>query len=227
MRDGYDTNPINQLPAVVWLLALPVVAMEIVLFLGQRGLAGGAEAVGWRLDALQRFAFSPGALRAMWEAGYWPPQEAMRFVTYPFVHGGLTQALFAGVIILALGKFVGEVFRPWALILVFFASAIAGALAYAAIPGVTAALFGAFPAAYGLIGAFTFILWARLGASGDNRYRAFSMIGILMGVQIAFGLFYGGLEWVADLAGFATGFALSFVVSPGGWQAAVARMRRR
>ncbi|MEY4697689.1 MAG: hypothetical protein RIT14_2117, partial [Pseudomonadota bacterium] len=39
--------------------------------------------------------------------------------------------------------------------------------------------------------------------------------------------FGGGYEWVADLAGFATGFALSFVVSPGGWRRVVAKLRQR
>jgi membrane associated rhomboid family serine protease len=37
----------------------------------------------------------------------------------------------------------------------------------------------------------------------------------------------GGLEWVADLAGFATGFILSFAVSPGGWGRVRDKLRQR
>lgn len=228
MRDGFDNSPLNELPAVVWLLVLPVAAMEIVVSAGKSGLVGGPEAVGWRLDALQRFAFSPDILKWMLETGSSPAEHVMRFVTYLFVHGSPTHAIFAGVFILALGKFVGEVFRAWAVLAVFFAAGIVGALAYSAIPEVQIPLFGAYPGVYGLIGAFTFILWARLGAAHANRYRAFTLIGFLMGIQLLFGLLFGGrLDWVADLAGFATGFALSFVVSPGGWAAVVARMRQR
>jgi len=44
-----------------------------------------------------------------------------------------------------------------------------------------------------------------------------------MGAQLVFGLLFGlQNDWVADLAGFACGFGLSFFVSPGGWM----RMRK-
>jgi len=47
-------------------------------------------------------------------------------------------------------------------------------------------------------------------------------------VQLLFGvLFGGGTEWVADLAGFAVGFALSFLVAPGGIDRLRAMMRQR
>jgi len=228
MRDGYDTSPINPLPPVIWALALPIVAMEAVLGAGGAGLAGGPEAVGWRLDAIQRFAFSPEVVKWMWATGQWPPEHVMRFVTYPFAHGSLTQALFVLVFLLALGKMVAEVFSAFAVVLIFFGAAIAGALAFTAIPGVTQPLIGGYPPVYGLIGAFTFILWARLGAANANRARAFSLIGFLLGIQLVFALIFGGSwDWVADVAGFATGFALSFLVVPGGWAALRDRIRHR
>ncbi|WP_415184086.1 rhomboid family intramembrane serine protease [Phaeovulum sp.] len=228
MRDGYDTSPINPLPPVVWALALPVVAMEVVLGLGQSGLAGGALAVGWRLDALQRFSFAPGILRAMIEAGQFPASQMVRFVTYPFVHMSFTHALLVLVFILALGKMVGEVFRGWAVLTVFFGSAIVGALAYTAVPGMSQPLIGGYPAVYGLVGAFTWILWTRLGMVNANRARAFTLIGFLLGIQLVFGLLFGGQPyWIAELSGFVTGFALSFIVAPGGWGKAVERLRRR
>ena len=142
----------------------------------------------------------------------------MRLVTYPFVHVNFTHALFVVVILLAMGKMVGEVFRWWAVLVVFFAAAIVGALAYTRCPALQAPLIGGYPPVYGLIGAFTFLLWVNLAAVGANKYRAFTLIGFLLGIQLLFGLvFGGGWDWVADLAGFATGFLLSFVVSPGGW----------
>jgi membrane associated rhomboid family serine protease len=97
-----------------------------------------------------------------------------------------------------------------------------------AVPGNAAPLFGGYPAVYGLIGAFTFLLWVNLAAVGANKYRAFSFIGFLLGIQLVFGLFFGGgYEWVADLAGFVCGFLLSFVVSPGGWGRVLAKVRQR
>lgn len=228
MQTDHNAPPLNPLPWVVWALALPIVALEVVVNLGQRGLAGGPEAIGWRLDAMERFAFSPDLMRRMIDAGEYPPEALMRLVTYPLVHPAFTSALFAVVMLLALGKMVGEVFRPWAVLAVFFGSSVGAALVYAAVPTIQQPLFGAFPPVYGLIGAFTFLLWVRLAAVGANRYRAFTMIGFLMGIQLLFGvLFGGGVEWVADLAGFGIGFLLSFVVSPGGWRHVMARLRRR
>jgi membrane associated rhomboid family serine protease len=220
--------PINPLPPIVWLLALPVIAMEVVVSLGASGFVGGQAGIGWRLDAVQRFAFSPEYLRRMYEAGMWPTDGLMRLVSYPLVHVTTTQAIFAVVFLLALGKFVGEVFRWWAVLVVVFGAAVAAAVVYAAVPFVTAPLVGAFPPVYGLIGAFTFILWTNLGRSGGNRMRAFALIGMLLAVQLVFGLLFGGgTEWIADIAGFAAGFLLSFVVSPGGWARVMGKLRAR
>lgn len=228
MREGFDTSPVNDLPPVVWLLVLPVAGIEAVLALAGAGYVGGPDAVGWRLDLLERFAFSPPILHWMAENSIWRAEHLLRFFSYMFVHGSTTHAVFAAVFLLALGKFTAEVYRAPAVLAVFFGAGLAGALAYAAIPGIEAPLFGAYPGAYGLIGAFTFILWARLGESGANRYRAFTLIGVLLGIQLIFGLLFGGgYDWVADLVGFAAGFGLSFLVSPGGWKAAMARLRQR
>lgn len=227
MRPGYDQPPVNPLPPVVWLILLPVVAMELVLSAGTFGLAGGQEGIGWRAEALQRFALSPLMLDQMWQAGQVSPDYLMRFLSYPLVHGNLTHAVFASVFILALGKFVGEVFRGWAVLVVFLGAVIAGGLAYSLVPGLKVALYGAYPGAYGLIGAFTFILWARLGAEHAQRGRAFSLIGFLLGIQLLFGALFGGApDWIADLAGFGAGFLLSFLVAPGG-PAHVLRMIRQ
>ncbi len=217
MRPGYDETPLNPLPPVVWLILLPIVAMEVVLSAGGLGLAGGQAGIGWRSEALQRFALSPVMLDQMWQAGQVSSDYLMRFVTYAFVHGNLTHAVFAAVFILALGKFVGEVFRGWAVAVVFLGAVLAGGLAYSLVPGLQVALYGAYPGAYGLIGAFTYILWAKLGAHHAHRGRAFSLIGFLLGIQLLFGALFGGApDWIADLAGFGAGFSLSFLVAPGG-----------
>jgi membrane associated rhomboid family serine protease len=228
MQRDPNAPPLNPLPPVVWALALPIIALEVVAGLGASGLGGGPEAVGWRLEAIQRFAFSPDLMRRMIAQSTFPPAEVLRVVTYPFVHFSFTHALFVVVILLAIGKMVGEVFRWWAVLAVFFGAAIVGALAYTLIPGLRAPLVGGYPAVYGLIGGFTFLLWVNLAAVGANKYRAFTLIGFLLGIQLLFGLIFGGgWEWVADLSGFAAGFLLSFIVSPGGWARVRDKLRQR
>jgi len=229
MDQDHNAAPINPLPPIIWLLALPLIAMELVLTLAERGLVGGAQAVGWRLQAVERFGMYPELLRHQWETGGYPPEELYRLISYPLVHGGFTHAIFSVVMLLALGKMVGEIFRWWSVLVVVLGASIAGGLAYGLlVPGIRAPLIGAYPPVYGLIGAFTFLLMTNLAQRGANKYRAFSFIGLLLCVQLLFGVLFGtNWDWVADLAGFAAGFLLSFVVSPGGFRRVVQMIRQR
>lgn len=224
-----NASPLNPLPPIVWVLALPLIAMELVLSLAERGLVGGAQGVGWRLQAVERFGLFPELVKHQWEIGGAPVEELHRLVSYTLVHGSFTHAIFAVVMLLALGKWVAEVFRWWAVLIVVLGSAAAGAIAYGLlIPDLRAPLIGAYPAVYGLIGAFTFMIFTNLSRVGANKYRAFSLIGALLFFQFVFGVLFGaGWDWVADVAGFAAGFVVSFVVSPGGFQRVLDQLRQR
>lgn len=228
MQTGHDESPLNPVPTVIWALLLPMLAAEILFQLGAAGLVGGPEAVGWRLGAMQDYGFFGQLLPLIAERGGAPAHVLIRFVSYAFINASFTQFLFVAVFLLALGKMVASVFRPWAVLVVFLGSAIVGALTYGLIMGDRAVLIGGFPAIYGLIGAFTFILWMNLAYLGANPYRAFTLIGALLGIQLLFGILFGAApDWIAEVAGFVAGFALSIVVSPGGWARILARLRQR
>lgn len=228
MSSDPNASPVNPLPPVVILLFFAIAGVEIVFFLGERGILGGPEAVGWRFNALQRYAFHDGVLVNIVERGRYTADDLIRFVSYSFVHASFTQTVFVCVFLLALGKLVGEVFGQLATLTIFLTSAAMGALAYGVLLDERVALIGGFPAVYGLIGAFTFTLWLKLGALGENQFRAFTLIGFLMGIQLLFGLLFGGTrDWVADIAGFVTGFVSCFLLAPGAWQALLARLRQR
>jgi len=224
----YGTEPpLNPLPPVVWALALPMIVLEGLLQLADAGLAGGAEGIGWRITVVNRMAFSPELMGWMWETGRWMPAELARLVAFAFVHVSLMHAAFAVVFVLALGKFCAEVFRPAAIAAIFLGSSAGAALIYTGF-GQVVPLVGGYPGAFGLIGAFTFLLWLRLGAGGGASWRAFSLIGMLMLVRLIFGIFFGvGPDWIADLAGFAVGFGLSFLLVPGRPKRLMARLRER
>ncbi len=228
MSSNPNVSPVNPIPPVVLALVIVIVGIELVFQMGARGFVGGPEAVGWRLSALQRYAFSGDIMDWMLANNRWPMEHVIRFLSYLFVHVGFAHMLFVVVFLLALGKMVGEIFHPLAVLVVFFGSALAGALAYGLILDDPMPLIGGYPAVYGLIGAYTFLLWVRLAATGENQMRAFLLIGLLMAVQLIFGLLFGGgNDWLADLAGFCAGFALSFVVSPGGWGRVMDKLRQR
>ncbi|MCP5038257.1 MAG: rhomboid family intramembrane serine protease [Rhodobacteraceae bacterium] len=223
-----DASPVNPLPPIVVALALIIVAIELVFQAGSAGLAGGPEATGWRISALETYGFREPLFNWMVENRQFRWQFTYGILTYPFVNYSFTGVVFSVVFILALGKMVGEIFSSLAFLLVFFGASIVGALAYGLVWDTSIVLFGAMPGAYGLIGAYSFLLWTNLAGTGNNPLRAFTLISLLMGLQLVWGLlFAGSLGWVADLAGFVTGFGLSFVVSPGGWHQLVRKIRQR
>jgi membrane associated rhomboid family serine protease len=223
-----DESPINPLPPVVVALALLIFGVELALQAGARGFAGGPDGIGWRLETIRAYAFSGPVLDWMIDTGRWPPEHLKRFVTYPFVHFSFTHTAMVLVFLLALGKMVGEVFGTWAVLVVFFLSAFVGALAYGLVLDEALPLTGGYPAVYGLIGSYTFMLWINLTGTGNTRMRAFTLIGFLMGIQLIFGLLFGAnKDWLADIFGFATGFFVSFLLVPGVWDRIRERLRNR
>lgn len=226
--NGGFEPPVNPIPPVIILLTLMIALVEGTMTLAEAGFVGGPRGLGWRLAALQDYGFSPAVLDWIMTRGDYSFDLIKRFVTYPFIHGSFTQALFAGALLLALGKFVGDVFRTLPTLIVFFGSAIGGALVFGVLAGGTSPLFSAFTPLYGMIGAYTYVVWLSLGQSGQNQLKAFQMIGFLLGIQLVFGLIFGaGQMWIAEVAGFVFGFGLSVVCAPGGWTALLAKLRTR
>lgn len=227
MHDHKEAPPVNPLPPVVVVLFLAIALPEAVFGLGAQGLVGGPEAVGWRLAAVQAYAFSGDIFDWMVTNGRWLPEHLLRFVTFSFVHTGFTSALFAAVLLLALGKLVGETMGQVAVLVLFFGGAIFGALVYGLLLNDPNWLIGGFPAVYGLIGGYSFVMWQSLSARGEQQLRAFSLIAILMGLQLIWGIFFDvGNGWVADLAGFVFGFGASAALVPGGIARVLAALRR-
>lgn len=226
-HEPVNQPPINPLPPVVAALFLVIAGIELTFQMGARGVVGGPQAVGWRLDAIQTYAFSGDIFDWMLANNIWPISEVIRFVSYPFVQGSFSHALFVGVMLLALGKWVGEVMGGVRTLALFLVASVLGALAYGLLLNDPVPLIGGFPGVYGLIGGFTYLLWRRLGEAGAPQARAFALIGMLMGIRLVFALMYGAdSTWLADFAGFGGGFALSILLAPGGWQAFLTRIRR-
>ncbi|MDG4647217.1 rhomboid family intramembrane serine protease [Roseibacterium sp. SDUM158017] len=226
--ENHNVSPFNALPPVVVALAAVIAGLEVLFQLATAGVLGGQGGIGWRLAAIQDYAVLDEVVDWMLANGRYPPDQLLRFLTYPLIHGGFVHAAFVVVFVLAIGKMVAEVFSPLAFVTVFWISAIVGALGYTLLLDSPYPLIGGYPGVYGLIGAFTFLMWVDASRRGDSRMRAFGLIGALLAIQLLFGVIQGDFGSVtADLSGFVAGFLLSFVVSPGGWRRALDRLRQR
>lgn len=227
-------RPINAIPPVVMALTLLIVGIECVFQLAENGLIGGPRAVGWRLQAVQDYGFSPAVLDRMMTNGDYSLNILRRFVTYPFLNMQLTQVAFCAALTLALGKFVGEYFGGAKVLFLYLFTSIVGAIVYGLLVSGRFPLIGGFTPVYGLIGAYTYVLWLRLGEAGENQLLAFRLIGVLLLIQLIYGIMIGFFfetppppAWIAELAGFFAGFGISVLLAPGGWAAFVNRMRQR
>ena len=230
-HEDHNAPPVNPLPPVVWVFSLAIAAIELVLQGAERGFIGGPEGIGWRIEAFTSYAFFDTVFSWMMETGRYPFEHMIRFVSYAFVHANFGHTVFAFVMLLAIGKMVAEAFSQTIFIVIFVLSTIVGAITYGLFLDTSTPLIGAFPAVYGMIGSLTFMLWIKAKVEGTNQFRAFSLIGFLMGIQLFFKLVFGGSDdWVADIGGFVTGLLLSFLLAPGeitGIADVLKRIRRR
>lgn len=229
MQDSPPHSPLNPLPGIVWMLMIPVIGVEGTLILAENGLLAGisAGAQGWRLTLITYAGFSAELQYWMWQTGQTPLHAVVRYFSYPFIHVGPLHAGFVAVLLAALGKSVAAGMRAAAMLGLILASVVGGAVAFGALAAADGWLIGAYPAVFGLIGAFTWQGWA-IARDRAAQLRAFGLIATLLLARLGFGLILetGGL-WIADLAAFAVGFALTPVLMPGGAARALATLRRR
>lgn len=225
---NHNASPFNAIPPVVVALVVAIVGIELVFQAGASGLAGGPEGIGWRSEAAGLFGFSDALFEWMRRNSNYPMEGLWRFVTYPFIHYEAIHAIFGAVLLLAMGKFVAERFSSLVVLTIYFGSAIFAAVGYALAFDENGLLIGTYPPVYGLIGAYTWVLLTAYDIAGENRLKAFQLIGFLVAIQLFFNFIGGGgREWVADIFGFVAGFALSIILSPGGMTRAMERLRRR
>ncbi len=233
-NEAPSESPFNALPPLIIALTLLILGIEALFQLAENGFIGGPMGLGWRLEAVNQYGFSPNVLDRMLVAGDYSFGILVRFVTYPFINMALTQVAFCAALTLALGKFTAEFYGSVKVVLLYLITAIVGAVVYGLLVDGQFPLLGGFTPVYGLIGAYTYALWLRLAQAGENQLLAFRLIGFLLLIQLIFGIVAGFLyetpappTWIAELSGFCAGFTLSVLLAPGGWTTFINRMRQR
>lgn len=233
-HDPRPESPFNALPPLIIALTLVILGVEAVFQLAEHGFIGGPAGLGWRFEAVNQYGFWPNIMDRVLVAGDYSFGILVRFVTYPFINNALTQVAFCAALTLALGKFTAEFYGSAKVLILYLFAAVIGAIAYGLLVDGQYPLLGGFTPVYGLIGAYTYALWLRLGRAGENQIRAFRLIGFLLLIQLIFGIVSGLLydvppppTWIAELSGFVAGFTLSVLLAPGGWTTFLDRMRQR
>jgi Rhomboid family. len=116
-----------------------------------------------------------------------------------------------GVILLSLGKVIGEKVGALRTYLLFGASAIAGGAAFGLISMSSGPMIGASGAAFGFLGIWNAWDFQRRKALGLSLRPILNMIlGLAIANLALFVFLQGGLAWEAHLGGYLMGWAAAF-----------------
>ena len=88
MHDPNFEPPVNPLPPLVIVIFLMMAGVEAVLSLGESGIVGGPQAVGWRLALIRDYGFSGQIADWMLANQRWPLSEAVSYthLTLPTIY---------------------------------------------------------------------------------------------------------------------------------------------
>ena len=228
MSDYNGPPVVNPIPAAILVIFSGIILVEATLFFGFLGLSGNPGLAAERLFLIQNYGVPPNLVNWMFETDNFSGEILLRFLIYPFINLSSLSVVFALVLLLALGKMVGEVLSASSVILIWVLSTSCAAFFYSISVVNGQILVGSYPGVYGFVGAYTFVSWITLRlAKKKNQSQAFSLIVALMSVQLIFSFLFGtGELWIADFAGFFVGFFTSFVLIPGGARAVMLILRR-
>ena len=142
-------------------------------------------------------------------------------VTSMFLHGGFAHILCNMISLYYLGSMTEAVFGKGKYLILYFASGIIGGLAYCGwniMTGDTTGAVGASGAIFGLFGAYGYLL---LRESKQNRIfvmkpgtQDLTSYGIMLAINIVFGLTSPGIANEAHIGGMLSGFIIAAIMYP-------------
>ncbi len=198
----------RSVPAVVWALVLASAIPEAVLTGADIGLWGNP---AWRATAYQYGAFWSGLMQA-WQPTY-AGQPLLMFVTYGFLHGGVSHLALNMATLIAFGAVLAPRFGPLSFLVLYALSQIAGGLVFGLLSSDGTPMVGASGAIFGLAGAFLAMTAAQLRQRRLSVAPVLQSTGalILLNVVLWWAM-AGGLAWQAHLGGFIAGAIYALVV---------------
>lgn len=201
-RNDQTHDPLPpQLLALVGLMAL----IELALSAADRGWLGATD---WRQVAFAYGAFWTPVLDGT-VTPLFPGQSFTMFLSHAFLHGGLFHLTMNAVILLSLGKFVSQQAGAWPMLLLFFASAVAGGLGFGLLSATPAPMVGASGAVFGFLGLWQYWEFRIRRRRGLPLRPVFATFGGLVAINVVLAVaLQGALAWQAHLGGYVAGVAL-------------------
>lgn len=169
----------------------------------------------WRPLVYQNGAFWIGLIIG-WQPNY-ALQPYVMFITYAFLHGGLSHLVMNMITLVSLGKALQLRVGQGRLLLIYSVSILGGAIAYGLMGLVRYPMVGASGALFGLVGAW--VVWDISDSMRERPglstlfFAALWPITILIGLNL--GMYWatsGHLAWETHLGGFIAGALVALLL---------------
>lgn len=183
-RGAVSASRADAKPYVSWTL----VGFTVAVFLIQN-------IVGFN-DVIRAYAMQPLAIGVQ--------DEWYRLLTSMFLHGSILHILFNMYVLVVLGPTLERILGHGRFLLLFILSGLGGSIASYWLSAPTTFSVGASGAIFGLMGA--------LLVAGRRLRFDVTMVLILIGINLAIGFIFSGIDWRAHLGGLVTGAALAAVM---------------
>lgn len=202
--------PSGQSRGLLFALILSCVVIEVFLSCGDFGILGSPRL---RAVAYEFGGFWPGLLRD-WQPNFAAQPYAM-FVTYAFLHGGLIHLAVNMVTLWSLGKSVLDRVGPVGFALLYFFSAIGGAIGFGVLASDLRPMVGASGALFGLAGGI--LAWAYVDrfTFREGLWPVAQAALLLLALNVVMWWAMGGqLAWQTHLGGFISGWIAALLIDP-------------
>ena len=186
---GPENETLSPLPMSILGLVAVMGGLELIFSAGSAGLFGGLDADRWRFFAILDYGFMDRTGPEQIGIRELISENGINLLTYPLIHYSFTHALISVVLLLAIGKLVGEFQTDAFLLAVFFVGSAAGGICYALLPSADIPLVGSSPGLFGVLGAFTCATLAR--PKGPIFQLTIGIPIALFGVQLFSDLVFG------------------------------------
>ena len=71
-------------------------------------------------------------------------------------------------------------------------------------------------------------MWLALERIGDNQFKAFQLIGILLGIMLVYSMVFGSTPTlIAEVSSFLIGLFIAPLLAPCSWMGFISRIRKR
>jgi membrane associated rhomboid family serine protease len=206
------SRPRDAVHPVLWIMIAVMIGFELLFAAADAGLA--PEGLG-RWPVYEHLAFIDILFdRARAGLGV-EPRLVWSLATHAFLHGGWLHLALNGAAFLGLGHALVRMMGIERFLVVFAASAIAGAAAFGLIVETDGPLVGASGAIFGMFAVLTAWQEHALRRAGRSRATIWRRIGGLVALNVALAFGLGGLlAWQAHLGGWVAGWLLAGVFRP-------------